>query len=313
MQHISRSIPKALGALMILLAFNTAKGQQDPMFAQYMFNMLAINPAYAGSAEAVSLRAISRHQWTGFDGAPSTQTLTGHSPVWHESLCLGGTIIRDEHGPVEQLGFFVDVAYRIHFDNAKLSFGLKGGVNIFQGNFSELNPLDPDDIVFQDDVSSEVSPNFGFGVMYYSDRYYVGLSAPKLSNTKWLSVDSLETVVQSGQQQHYFLTAGYVFDLNNYVKFKPSFLVKAVEGAPWNVDLTANFLFYDKFWLGAMYRYQDAVGALLQYHITDAFTAGYVYEYSITSLSKYSGGTHEIMIGYDIGSKTQGVRSPRYF
>ena len=221
--------------------------------------------------------------------------------------------MRDEHGPVEQIGLYLDVAYRIHFDNAKLSFGLKGGANIFQGKFSELNPNDPDDVVFQNDVSSQISPNFGFGVMYYADRYYVGLSTPKLANTKWLDVDSLSTVVQDGQQQHFFFIAGYVFDLSNYVQFKPSILVKAVQGAPINTDITANFLFYEKFWLGAMYRHSDAVGVLLQYQFTDALSAGYVYEYSTTPLSNYNNGTHEIMIGYDIGVKAKGIRSPRYF
>lgn len=304
---------KGLLSAALLLASLYGTAQQDPMFAQYMFNTLSINPAYAGSQEALSIRAISRHQWTGFDGAPNTQTLTLHSPVWHESLCVGGSITRDEHGPVEQYNINVDLAYRIFFNNSKLSFGLKGGVNLFQGKFTELNPLDPDDVVFQSDVSNQAKPNFGFGMMYYSDRFYVGLSAPKLLNTEWFSVDSLENIITDGQRQHYFFTAGYVFDINNYIKFKPSVLVKAVQGAPISADITANFLFYEKFWVGAMYRYNDAAGLLLQYHITDAFTAGYVYEYSLTPLSNYNNGTHEIMLGYDIGKKGQGLRSPRYF
>ena len=287
--------------------------QQDPQFTQYMFNLLALNPAYAGSAERVSMKALTRHQWVGFTGAPTTQTLTVHSPLLHESLGIGGTVMRDSHGPITQYTFMADVAYRIFMGDAKLAFGLKGGLNLFQGQFAELNPLVAGDQVFQANVSSKMDPQFGFGMMYYSDRYFIGLSAPKLLRTEFFQTDSLAFVSSPGQRPHYFLTGGYVFDLGLYHKFKPTFLVKAVQGAPVSFDVTANFLFYDKFWLGAMYRHTDAVGALAQYHITNDFTIGYSYDYPLSTLNNYSGGSHEIMLGFDFGNKMKGVRSPRYF
>ena len=287
--------------------------QQDPQFTQYMFNLLALNPAYAGSADRVSLKALTRHQWVGFEGAPTTQTLTIHSPVWQESIGVGGTIMRDSHGPITQYTFMADVAYRIFMGNSKLAFGLKGGLNLLQGNYADLNPLQAGDQVFQANVNTKLDPQFGFGMMWYSDRHFLGISTPKLLRTEFFETDSLAFVSDVGQRPHYFLTGGYVFDLGVYHKFKPTFLVKAVQGAPVSFDLSANFLFFEKFWLGAMYRHKDAVGALAQYHITNDLSVGYAYDYPLSPLRNYSGGSHEIMIGFEFGNKAKGIRSPRYF
>ncbi len=241
-----RMAKRWMGTALGLFLGTALVAQQDPQFTQYMFNLLALNPAYAGSAERVSMKALTRHQWVGFTGAPTTQTLTVHSPLVHESLGIGGTIMRDSHGPVTQYGFLADISYRIFMGDAKLAFGLKGGLNLFQGDFAELNPLVAGDQVFQANVSSKMDPQFGFGMMYYSDRYFIGLSAPKLMRTEFFETDSLAFVSQPGQRPHYFLTGGYVFDLGLYHKFKPTFLVKAVQGAPASFDLSANFLFYEK-------------------------------------------------------------------
>jgi type IX secretion system PorP/SprF family membrane protein len=301
------------GTALALFLGTALLAQQDPQFTQYMFNLLAINPAYAGSAERVNLKALSRHQWVGFEGAPTTQTLTVHSPLGRESIGLGGTIMRDSHGPITQYTFMADIAYRIFMGDAKLAFGLKGGLNLFQGQFAELNPLVAGDQVFLANVSTKMDPQFGFGVMYYSDRYFLGLSTPKLVRTEFFDTDSLAFVSSPGQRPHYFLTGGYVFDMGTYHKFKPTFLLKAVQGAPLSFDLSANFLFYEKFWLGAMYRHEDAVGAMAQYHITNDLTVGYAYDYPLSTLRNYSGGSHEIMLGFEFGNKLKGIRSPRYF
>jgi type IX secretion system PorP/SprF family membrane protein len=312
--HTMNTIAQRIqGTALAVLLGSALFAQQDPQFTQYMFNMLPLNPAYAGSAERVSIKALSRHQWVGFDGAPTTQTLTIHSPVWHESLAIGGTLMRDSHGPVTQYTFMADVAYRIFMGDAKLAFGLQGGLNLLQGEYGSLNPLDPGDQVFQQSVNTKADPQFGFGVMYYSDRGYIGLSAPKLLNTDFFETDSLAFVSEPGQKPHYLLSGGYVFDLGVYHKFKPTFLVKAVEGAPVSFDLSANFLFFEKFWLGAMYRHTDAVGLLAQYHLTNDLSVGYAYDYPLSTLRNYSGGSHEIMIGFEFGNKVKGVRSPRYF
>ncbi|MCB0759295.1 MAG: type IX secretion system membrane protein PorP/SprF [Flavobacteriales bacterium] len=307
----------ALLALLLagpLLLPKQAKAQQDPQYTQYMFNLLAINPAYAGSADRISIKALSRHQWVGFEGAPTTQTLTMHSPFLLQSIGLGGTVMRDEHGPVTQYGLIVDVAYRMFLANdQKLAFGIKGGLNLFQGDFAALHPLEANDQVFQQNVSTKTDPQFGFGIMWYGDRFYLGLSSPKVLRTDFFEVDSLRFVSQPGQRAHYFLTGGYVFNLSTYTKFKPTFMVKAVEGAPMSFDIGANFLLYEKLWLGAMYRYTDAVGALVQYNLTDGLSVGYAYDYPLSPLRNYSGGSHEFMLGLDLGTAPKGIRSPRYF
>ncbi|MFN3876460.1 MAG: type IX secretion system membrane protein PorP/SprF [Flavobacteriales bacterium] len=308
-----RTAKRGISSLLAMLLGTALLAQQDPQFTQYMFNLLALNPAYAGSADRLSLKALTRHQWVGFEGAPTTQTLTGHAPVFHESFALGGTIMRDAHGPVTQYGFMVDAAYRMFLGNSILAFGLKGGLNLFQGRFAELHPLVAGDQVFQANVNTKLDPQFGFGAMWYSERHYLGLSTPKLLRTEFFETDSLAFVSQPGQRPHYFLTGGYVFDLGLYHKFKPTFLVKAVQGAPVSFDLSANFLFYEKFWLGAMYRHTDAVGALAQYHITHDLTIAYAYDFPLSLLRNHSGGSHEIMIGLDLGKPAKGARSPRYF
>ncbi|MBK7084848.1 MAG: type IX secretion system membrane protein PorP/SprF [Flavobacteriales bacterium] len=306
-----------MGSALGMLLGTTLLAQQDPQFTQYMFNLLAINPAYAGSAERVSIKALTRHQWVGFAGAPTTQTLAIHSPLMRETLGIGGTIMRDEHGPVTQYGFMVDLAYRIHFGGErKLAFGLKGGMNLVQGRFGELSPLQQGDQVFQQNVNTKLDPQFGFGLMYYGDRFYIGLSTPKLLRTEFFEdapLDTTGSAWQQGQRPHYFLSGGYVFNMGMYHKFKPTFLVKAVQGAPISFDLSANFFFFEKFWLGAMYRHQDAVGALAQYYFTDGISVGYSYDYPISRLRNYSGGSHEVMLGFDFGRKLKGIRSPRYF
>lgn len=302
-----------MGTALGLFLGTALLAQQDPQFTQYMFNMLALNPAYAGSSDRLNIKALTRHQWVGFEGAPTTQTLTAHAPVFNESLAIGGTIMRDAHGPVTQYGFMADVAYRIFMGDAKLAFGLKGGLNLFQGKFSELNPLQANDQVFQQNVNTKLDPQFGFGVMYYSDRYYLGLSTPKMLRSDFFETDSLAFVSQPGQRSHWFLSGGYVFDMGVYHKFKPTFLVKAVQGAPMSFDLSANFLFYEKFWLGAMYRHQDAVGVLAQYNITNDLSIGYAYDFTLSPLRNYNGGSHEIMLGYLLGKPVKGIRSPRYF
>ena len=302
-----------MGSALGMLLGTALLAQQDPQFTQYMFNLLALNPAYAGSADRLSLKALTRHQWVGFEGAPTTQTLTAHGPVFNESFALGGTIMRDAYGPVTQYGFMLDAAYRMFLGKSTLALGLKGGLNLFQGKFAELHPQTPGDQVFQANVNTKLDPQFGFGIMWYSERHYLGLSTPKLLRTEFFQTDSLAFVSQPGQRPHWFLSGGYVFDIGLYHKFKPTFLVKAEQGAPVSFDLSANFLFFEKFWLGAMYRHTDAVGALAQYHITNDLTVGYAYDFTLSPLRNYSGGSHEIMLGLNLGKPVKGVRSPRDF
>jgi len=298
-------------ALLVSLSYQ-GYAQQDPMFTQYMFNTLSINPAYAGIADAMSVTAIHRSQWVGFDGAPTTQTLTLHTPLRKESISVGGTIVNDQHGPVKQIGIYGDVSYRIFFDKSRLAFGLKGGMNMFSANLLDLNPTTDGDQAFAANINGKILPNVGFGMMWYSKRTYAGFSVPKLLENALLD-GALPDFRSNSESRHFFVIAGTIFPISNYVQFKPSALIKVVNGAPPGFDVTANFLFYEKFWAGAMYRWQDAVGVLLQYEFNNKFRLGYAFDYTLSDISKYSNGSHEIMLGLDIGRKWAGDVSPRFF
>jgi type IX secretion system PorP/SprF family membrane protein len=313
------SMKKATFVSIVIVVLSFANNQrllaqQDPMFTQYMFNTLSINPAYAGSKDYLSATAIHRSQWVNFEGAPVTQSVTIHSPLRNESISLGGSIVNDAFGPVKQTGIYLDASYRIFMGNRRLSFGIKSGVNLFSANLLDLNPLVDGDASFAANISNKPLPNFGVGVMYYTRKWYIGASAPKLLSNKLLSGDLPDySGVNNKETPHAFLIAGAVFDMNIYTKFKPTILVKAVNGAPIAAEATGQFLFYNKFWAGVMYRWQDAAGVLLQYEINRKFKVGYAFDYSLSDIQKYSDGSHEIMLGFDLDRGRSGDVSPRYF
>jgi type IX secretion system PorP/SprF family membrane protein len=304
-------ISKLLFVLLSVVSISM-KAQQDPMFTQYMFNTLSVNPAYAGSADRLSAVALHRSQWVNFQGAPTTQTITVHSPLKKENISIGGSIVNDAHGPVKQTGFYLDASYRIFLGSKRLAFGLKAGTNLFTANLLDLNPFFEDDNTFNANISSKMLPNFGFGMMFYSKRFYVGASVPKLLSNKLIEGD-LPDFINNQEKQHAFLIAGAVFDISYYTKFKPTVLIKAVSGAPIGAEVTGQFLFYDKLWAGLMYRWQDAAGVLLQYEINNRFKIGYAFDYTLSDIRRYSDGSHEVMLGFDLIRGYPGEISPRYF
>lgn len=291
---------------------HSIKAQQDAQFSQYMFNTLAINPAYAGRAELLNASALYRAQWVGFEGAPQTQTLTANTALKNKSLALGGSLYNDVIGPEQRFGFYGDFAYRIKFPKSKLSFGVSAGFDIFQGKFSSLSLIETNDQAFINDVKGKFMPNVGFGVYYYSEKFYVGLSSPKLiQNSIYEAVDGTPT---NGKQLiSYYFTAGYVFPINRDVKFKPAILFKFTQNAPAQLDVNLNFLFIEKFWVGAMFRPMSAYGFMLQYQINDQLRFGYSLDVSTYEIQIYNNGTHEFMLSYDFGYNRTKIRSPRYF
>jgi len=306
---------KSFAIIFIIFAFTLeSNAQQDPMYTQYMYNTLSVNPGYAGSRDALSVTGLLREQWVGIDGAPSTQTLTVHSPVYSDNMGLGLSVINDVVGPIHQTMLFADYSYSIRTtDNAKLAFGLKAGVNVFQADLLSLHPQQGGDAAIYN-ISNKLLPNVGVGLYYYSDKGYIGLSAPKLLEQ---TIDEYETLLEeynNKERRHYFLIGGYVFDLSENIKFKPSFLVKAVVGAPISIDLSGNFLFNDKLGVGLAHRLDDSFSGLLQYYVTPQFRIGYAYDFTITELRHYNSGSHELMLGYDfMFIEDTRIRSPRFF
>jgi type IX secretion system PorP/SprF family membrane protein len=275
-----------------------------------MFNTLAVNPAYAGSADVFTVMALSRHQWVGFAGAPSTQTVLGHTPLPNRNMALGLSLLNDRIGPTHQTGAYLDYAYRIRTGaDTRLAFGLKGGMNIYQADLATLATVDPD--AANASVRGKALPNFGFGLFWHSSRYYAGLSIPKLLQNEVAALaPGLATAVET---RHFFLMGGYVFDIDRGLKFKPSFMLRMVKGAPVSIDLNANFLLRERIWLGAMYRLGNSFGVLGQYQVNDQFRVGYAFDLTTTRIRAYNAGTHELMLNYDLRFFTGRTVSPRYF
>lgn len=301
--------------LMMLTVFTAfgVQAQQDPMYTQYMENLSILNPAYVGSKDFLSAMAVSRNQWVSMPGAPDTRTIAVSSPVSSTNMGLGLSFLSDRIGVTKQNGVYLDYAYRLNFSGGRvLSLGLKGGINFYEAGLTGLQTNDPNDPVFSQDINRKFLPNLGVGAFFSAERYYFGLSAPKLIENK-INANGYSTQSISREQIHLFFMTGYVFDINKIVKFKPSVLTSFVANAPVSLNLTGTFLFYDRLWLGAMYRFGDSFGGLFQIQVTNQLKVGYSYDLSINQLSAYNNGTHEIMIVYDFSFGQGKIRSPRYF
>ncbi|UXX79706.1 type IX secretion system membrane protein PorP/SprF [Reichenbachiella carrageenanivorans] len=288
------------------------RAQQQVMFTQYMFNQLAINPAYAGIHDGISTSFLARNQWVGFEGAPKTQTFSIHSPIKYRSIALGAVLIRDEIGLTDQFGAYFSSAYRINFSNrSKLSFGLQLSFNQYQVDYSENTNNDPN---LANQNINDISPNAGAGVMWHSDRFYLGFSIPQLVSNSLNSIGEGSLDPDAKLVRHYFMSAGYVFDLSRNLKLKPNLLFKWVQGAPFEIDINANFLIKELIWLGLSYRSMDSFDALFQIQVTPQFQLGYSYDFlTTTDLSRVNSGSHEIMINYVFNVKSDKIVTPRYF
>lgn len=302
--------------IVVILFFNqSGYAQQHPIFTQYMFNGLVINPAYSGSHESMSLASSVRRQWVGITGSPKTEVFSIHSPIRFSRSAAGAVAIHDQVGGVNnQYTVYGTYAYRIPVSKrAKLSIGFQGGVTYYQANLASLNiekldPTTPDPSFTTN--QSRFLPNFGVGVYYYSKRTYVGFSMPTLINNKWADQDPF---MKARQQRHYFLTAGQVFNISPNLKFKPNILLKWVENGPFQYDINANFLIQKRVWAGVSYRMNDSVDALFQFLINDQLSFGYSYGYSTSALTSVQRGTHEITLNFRVKRNKNVVLSPRYF
>ncbi|UXX78948.1 type IX secretion system membrane protein PorP/SprF [Reichenbachiella carrageenanivorans] len=303
--------------LAITLLSTVSLAQQQGMFTQYMFNGLAINPAYAGSHETLSLTALTRYQWVGIDGAPNTQSFSAHAPIKKEQIALGLQLFNDDIGVSKTFNMFAAAAYRINFDKTTLSLGLQLGFSSYKSNVSTLNPIwDNNDIALSEDVREPFKPNMGTGAYYYGDRFYLGLSLPTLFNATINSFEIEDTglTYESGtSRRHVFLTGGYVFDLGHHFKLKPSGLIKYVAGAPIQMDINLNLLIDEVIWVGTSYRSGESLDFLLELQLTSSLRFGYAYDYILNDINMISSGSHELMLNYRIEFKKDRVTSPRYF
>jgi type IX secretion system PorP/SprF family membrane protein len=286
--------------------------QQEAQYTQYMYNTSNINPGYAGSRGVLSILGMYRTQWVGLEGAPKTSTFTAHTPL-NPKLGLGVSFVNDKLGPSDENTISVDLSYSIPAtEELKLAFGLKGTGNFFNVDYTKLKSFDPSDPknFGRTNIDNRFFPNVGAGAYLYSNKMYLGLSIPYLLEQKYYDND---VQYVASERMHIYAIAGYVFDLNSNLKFKPSVLGKIVNGAPLQVDLSANFLLYDKLTLGAAYRWSAALSAMAGFQISDSWLIGYAYDRETTRLGSFNSGSHEIFLRYEFVKKYNKVVSPRFF
>lgn len=299
-------------ALLALVSFTSVHAQQDPQYTNYMYNTININPAYAGSRGALSIFGLHRSQWVGLEGAPTTNSFSVNTPIADSKVGLGVSFVNDALGVMDENTLSVDFSYTLDLNNrgSKLSFGLKGSANLLNVAYSDLNKYNPNDPQILNDVSNEFTPNIGAGIYWHTEKSYVGFSVPSfLESTRYNN--NIQSTMQ--QKMHYYLMGGHVFEINPTLKFKPAFLLKAVEGAPLQADITGNFLIHDKFTIGGAYRWDAAWSALLGFQVTDGMFIGYSYDSDIKALRNYNNGSHEIFVRFELFNKYRRVNSPRFF
>lgn len=302
-----------LAATAFIFVAGEMSAQQNPHYSQYMYNQSVLNPAYAGSTEALSMGVLHRQQWAGLEGAPVTTTLFGHKRVG-KNVGLGLSAISDKVGPVKENNIYGDFSYTLDLgNNNHLALGLKAGVTMHDiGLYSDIgNGFVPDanDPAFAEDSKSTLF-NVGLGAYYYTENYYVGLGVPNLLKGTYLDYDGKQ---YGTQEMHMFLTGGYVFEVNDMVKLKPSTMVKYTMNAPITFDISLNAMFMDKLEVGATYRLEDAIGGMINYRLLPNLRVGYAYDHVMSDLKVKGKASHEFILLYDIFFARKVSSSPRYF
>ena len=306
MKHI-----KIIIVVIFTLIGTLSYSQQNPQYTQYMYNMNILNPAYAGSQGTLSIGLLGRTQWAGFEGAPRTMTAVIHAPVGR-NVGLGLSMITDEIGPIKEQHVFADFSYTLKTsDEGRLAFGVKGGISFQNINFFKLSRQQQNDPLFSNNLN-ESYPNFGSGIYYYTNKLYVGLSMPNMLETRHFKKRN-GIITSASERMHYFLTGGYVFEISNDLKLKPSAMIKAVKGSPLSIDLSANALMYNMFELGISWRTDDSVSGMVNFLVAPDLRIGYAYDYTLSNLAAYNSGSHEVFLLYNVELSKGNLKSPRFF
>ncbi len=318
MKATKNIIKAACVSLIMLTNVVDTKAQYDAMFTQYMFNEMFINPGYAGSRDALSLTALHRQQWVNFPGRPITTTFSMHGPVLGDKMGVGLSFLNEKIGVLNRNLVYASYAYRLKVgsNGGKLAFGLMGGIHNQVNKFSEVKTTESGDIQLSQNSPNLIAPNFGFGVYYSDKKMYAGLSIPRMIDDRVLfdaNGGATKIVKMSPEKFHYYLTVGRMFELAANLKLKGQAMIKAVQNAPIEFDLNANFLIKDMVWAGLSYRSNADVSALLGIQLGPQFVFSYSYDYALTKIQKYSQGSHEIALGYTFAFKGKKIVTPRYF
>lgn len=297
----------------LLLATGSTFAQQDSQYTQYMYNTINVNPAYAGSRGVTSVFLLHRAQWVGLDGAPVTNTASINKPINNSNIGYGISFVNDRIGISDENTISLDISYSVKAsEDYKLSFGIKGAANLLSVDYTKLTIRHPDDVLLsqQANIDNRLSPNFGAGIYFHSDRNYIGFSVPNFLETKHYD-DNVSSL--ASERMHFYVIAGSVFDINETLKFKPALMTKMVQGAPLQVDFSANFLINEKLFLGAAYRWSAALSAMVGFQVSDSWHIGYAYDAETTKLANYNSGSHEIFLRYELFNNYDKIVSPRFF
>jgi len=307
-----------IALVFIASSIQATVAQQDAQFTQYMYNTIAINSAYAGNRGVLSTTGLYRTQWVGLDGAPETQTFNIHAPVG-KRLGLGLSIVNDQIGNNTSQETYLDIAasYTITVaEEGKLSFGIKAGGHLLNLDFARLQGCtDEQGTGGLVNIDNKFSPNFGAGLYYHTNTYYVGLSIPNFLQTQHFDNSDASSSFLARERMNIYLITGYVFDMNPNLKFKPALLFKAVNGAPLQADISANFLINQKFSLGAAYRWDAAFSALAGFQVSNQFMLGLAYDKEVTELGNtaFNDGSFEVFLRYEFINNQNRVLTPRFF
>ncbi|WP_209402976.1 type IX secretion system membrane protein PorP/SprF [Pseudozobellia sp. WGM2] len=283
--------------------------QQTAQYTQYMYNTMVLNPGYVTQNSIVEANLLHRSQWVGIEGAPETQSLSVQGK-FSEKVRLGLTFVSDNIGAGNNIDVNGNFSYQIPVGyKSKLSLGLNAGIDVLKVDWSKGSYEDGQDPIFAQNLN-ELRPVFGAGAYYYGDNWYLGVSTHNFLNSEIYNNDDATVTDRKSQ---YYAMAGYVFDLSDNLKFKPTLLTKHVAGAPITVDVSGNFLVKEILALGLAYRYNDSVSALAGVHLAKSFFLGYSYDYSTTGLQSYNDGSHEIILKYNLFDSKKRALSPRFF
>ena len=297
-----------------VLAMVQAYAQQEVMVSQYMFNGLFLNPAYAGSHGYVSSSLLHRAQWVQMDGAPRTSMMAIDGPLLNGKMGLGFSMVHDEIGISRDLDMSGHYAYHLRVGKkSRLSLGMRAGLSVYSARLSDLQYWDSNDPVYQNNIQNQMVGKFGFGLYWYDATSYVGLSAPTIYAADGSITMNAGSALDHYFTQHYYLQAGKVFPLGEYLDIKPSTVIKFQPEAPLQADVNCNLLYKERIWFGAGYRTGDAVVGMVEYQVTPQMRIGYAYDMTTSRLRTYSTGSHEVMLGIDFGKDLIKIKTPRYF
>ena len=289
--------------------FVQAEAQHNPQFTHFMFNKLIYNPAYAGDREALAASAVYRNQWLGIEGAPTTLNFNIHTPFARERAGIGLSVVADKIGAVNTTFANISYNYRVPVgETAKLSIGISGRLEHGRFDFSEVDAYDTDDVFIQSELDNTIRPNFGAGVFLSGKNYYVGVSVPTVLQNSLYSEVGFESAFRT-----YYAMGAVILNVSDNVKFKPSVLLSVNQSAPFDMDLNASFLLMDAFWIGATWRLDDSVDALIQYQFTPNLRGGMAFDFTTSELSNYTAGGYEIMLEYIFSNNTKQLKNIRYF